>query len=450
MRALKYFFSTSHFLTLTIFFSLGLLVFTVLPDLPSTTALPDANASVGPSPNAVTRPSQASLSKQADDESYEISGELLAGDTLGKSFARNHVPPQIGAQVLAYLKQRLDFRKLRPGERYSFRVNENEELLEFIYEIGPLESYTVKQTEQGYQIDRDKKFLDSRKIRISGEVSTTLFGAFPDDIKSPKLIYAFADIFSARIDFNTETRFGDRFDLIVEEYYLAGNFIGYGPILAGRYEGNDGALLEAFRYNPSDSEALDGYFDRDGNELGASFLRSPVQFGRVSSRFTSRRMHPVLGVVRPHLGVDLAAPRGTPVMAAADGKIVFLGTNGGFGKQIIIAHGNDYRTHYGHLARFNKDLRVGSRVKQKQIIGYVGSTGISTGPHLDYRVQVHGNFKNPFSLKYRPKSILQGETLARLRKNIAPLISELYMEHANTILATSSLVVENDRRLALL
>jgi murein DD-endopeptidase MepM/ murein hydrolase activator NlpD len=448
MWALKKFLLTSHFLTLAIFGSVGMLMFFFLLDLPSSTSFTDANASIGPSTASVIQPRQASSTKQTDDQSYEISGDLLAGDTLGKSFERNHVPPQISSRILPYLQQQLDLKKLRPGAHYSFRVNAKEELLQFIYEISPLESYTLKQKNNGYQIDRDRKYVESRKVRISGEISTTLFAAFPDDIKSPRLIHAFADIFSSRIDFNTETRFGDHFDLIVEEYYLAGNFIGYGPILAGKYEGPDGALLEAFKYNPG--EDLDGYFDRDGNELGASFLRSPVSFGRVSSRFTSQRKHPVLGVVRPHLGVDLAAPLGTPVMAVADGKVVFMGTNGGFGKQIVIAHGNDYRTHYGHLSRFNKGLRVGSRVKQKRIIGYVGSTGLSTGPHLDYRVEDHGNFKNPFSIKYRPKSILQGETLAELRKNISPLISELYTENSNTIMTTSSRIIENNRQLILL
>jgi murein DD-endopeptidase MepM/ murein hydrolase activator NlpD len=449
MHALKNFLASFHFITLTVFFSLTLILFVGLMDLPINRSLKDAKAAVVAPPIGLTGLSPlASFKNDPDDESFEIRGKLLAGDTLSKSFQRHKVPTQTSSLVFKYLKQAMDFKKLRPGDRYSIRIDENNELLECVYEISALESYTVRYTDNGYQVERDKKFLETRKIRVSGEVDTTLFNAFPGEIKTPKLVYAFADIFSSRIDFNTETRSGDSFDLIVEEYYLFGDFIGYGPILAGKYERTNGELFEAFKYSPS--KDLNGYFDRHGNELRASFLRSPVRIGRVSSRFSWRRKHPILGVVRQHLGVDLAAPYGTPIMAAADGRVVSLGTNGGFGKQIIIAHGNDYRTHYGHLSRFKRGLKKGSRVKQKQIIGYVGSTGLSTGPHLDYRVQHHGAFKNPFSVKYRPKSTLKDIELAGLRDSISSLIPELYLDSSNSILAINSLTLEKDQRLSLL
>ena len=448
MQALKNFLSSSHFITLTTFCSLSMLLFIGLLDLPNGKSLKDAKASVAISLDTAKFPLTSSLSNSTVDESLEIRGELLRDDTLSKSFQRHKIPPKTSSQIFKYLKNMVDFKKLSPGNRYSIRIGQDNELLKCVYEISPLESYTVKYTDNGYQVERDKKFLETKKIRISGDINTTLFNAFPSDIKTPKLVYAFADIFSSRIDFNTETRVGDSFDLIVDEYYLFGDFIGYGPILAGKYERTSGEHFEAFKYNPSAN--LNSYFDRDGNELGASFLRSPVGIGRVSSRFSWRRKHPILGVVKQHLGIDLAAPHGTPVMAAADGKIVSVGTNGGFGKQVIIAHGNDYRTHYGHLSKFTKALKVGSRVKQKQIIGYVGSSGRSTGPHLDYRVQHHGTFKNPFSVKYRPKSTLNGEKLAGLRESIHPLISELYAKSSNYLLDISNLTVENDRQISLL
>ena len=448
MHALKNFLASFHFITLTVFCSLTMILFVGLLDLPSNKSLKDAKAAVAPALDLTGLSPLESFRNDPDDETFDIRGQLLAGDTLSKSFQRHQVPQKTRALVFKYLQQAMDFKKLRPGDRYAISIDENNELLKCVYEISALESYTIKCTDNGYQVERDKKFLETRKIRLSGEVNTTLFNAFPADIKTPKLVYAFADIFSSRIDFNTETRSGDSFDLIVEEYYLFGDFIGYGSVLAGKYERTNGELFEAFRYSPD--KDLNGYFDRNGNELGASFLRSPVRIGRVSSRFSWRRKHPILGVFRPHLGVDLAAPHGTPIMAAADGKIVSLGTNGGFGKQIIIAHGNDYRTHYGHLSRFKKGLKKGSRVKQKQIIGYVGSTGLSTGPHLDYRVQHHGTFKNPFSVKYRPKSTLKERELAGLRDSISSLILELYLDSSNSLLAINSLTLEKDQRLSLL
>lgn len=448
MNALKKFLTSIHFITLTVCCSLTMILIIGLTGLPSNNSLEDVKAAVAPSSNLTTLPSLASLSEYPNASALEISGELLKGDTLSKSFQRNKIPAKARTQVFEYLKQAMDFKKLRPGDRYSICIDENNELLKCSYEVSALESYTINKTESGYRVERDRKNLETKKIRLSGEVSTTLFNAFPDDIKTPKLVYAFADIFSSRIDFNTETRNGDTFDLIVEEYYLFDKFIGYGPVLAGKYERANGQVFEAFKYSPN--KKRDGYFDRDGNALGSSFLRSPVGIGRVSSGFTRRRKHPILGVVRPHLGIDLAAPHGTPVMAAADGKIISLGTNGGFGKQIIIAHGNDYRTHYGHLSGFTRGLKTGSRVKQKQIIGYVGSTGLSTGPHLDYRMQQNGTFKNPFSIKHQPKSILQGDELANLQKSISTLIPELYTDNANPILATSSLTLENDQQITLL
>lgn len=449
MRALKNFFSSLHFITIIFFGTLCLIIFSGIVDLPSNRTLKDAKASqtlpATPPPLPTLLTADAT---EITEESFDIRGELLTGDTLTRSFERHGVPRQVQSRIIECLEQIIDFRKLRPGDRYSIKVDEGEKLLKCVYEVSPLESYTLTHTDNGYRIERDKKILETRKIRIAGFVDTTLFDAFPGDIKTAKLVYAFADIFASRIDFNTEIRGGDHFSLIVEEYYLFDEFVGYGPVLAGNYERSNGELFEAYRYNPGDEQ--DTYFDREGRELGSSFLRSPVGIGRISSSFSLRRKHPISGVVRPHLGVDLAAPAGTPVMAAADGKIVFAGRNGGYGKQVVIAHGNEYRTHYGHLSGFKPGLRVGQKVKQKQIIGYVGSTGLSTGPHLDYRVEHNGSFQNPLSLKYRPRSVLQGDKLAELRGYISPLLSELYAGDSNTILEVGSLVLEDDRRIALL
>jgi murein DD-endopeptidase MepM/ murein hydrolase activator NlpD len=456
MHALKKFFSSPHFITLVFFGAIYLLLIGGIGALPSDKTLKDAKASLARTSAPAAAPtfiefydlkSEVKLDLE-DEEKFDIEGELYPGDTLSKSFERHGVPPQVQTRIIECLERIIDFKRPRPGARYSIKVDEGEKLLKCIYEISPIESYTLTSNDSGYQVERDKKNLETRKVRISGLVDTTLFDAFPNDIKNPKLIYAFADIFSSRIDFNTEIRGGDSFSLIVEEYYLFGEFIGYGPIQACKYERANGELFEAYKYDSGNK--LNSYFDRDGNELDSSFLRSPVRIGRISSGYSLGRKHPISGVVRPHLGVDLAAPTGTPVMAAADGKIAFVGRNGGFGNQVIIAHGNGYRTHYGHLSRFKPGLKVGQRVKQKQIIGFVGSTGITTGPHLDYRVQHNGSYTNPLFLKYRPKSILQGEQLAELQGYISPFLSELYTDNSNAILEVSNLVVEDDHRIVFL
>jgi murein DD-endopeptidase MepM/ murein hydrolase activator NlpD len=448
MQALRVFLKSFHFLTIGIFCCLGMSFFLGLLDLPESQSLRAAKAAVAGSASLSVPAAPDDFSTMLRDGFLEIHGTIREGDTLNHSFQRNKVPFQTSTQIFSTLGNMLNFNNLRPGDRYSIIVDENSNLLKCVYEVNPLESYTVKFTDDGYLAERNRIFLETRKVRISGVVDTSVFAAFPADIKTPRLVYSFADIFASRVDFNTETRPGDSFSLIVDEYYRFDEFVGYGPIQAARFERADGETFEAFRFRTDKDSAT--YFDSDGKELGASFIRSPVQIGRITSRFSRRRMHPILKVVRQHLGVDLAAPRGTPVMAAADGRIVSIGTNGGFGKQIIIAHGVDYRTHYGHFSRFKKGLKVGSMVKQKQIIGYVGSTGLATGPHLDYRVQQHGVFRNPFSVRFQPRSFLKGAELARLKEKIGDIAPKLYAEHGDSLLEVTTMSISGGQQLTML
>ena len=348
----------------------------------------------------------------------EINGILRRGESFSRALKRSKINPEIRQQIITGYKGCLDFKKLRPKDRYKVILDENGQLVKCLYESGPLEVYTLTRSEDQLTARRKEVLVESRTVTLSGIIEYSLTASFQNFKESSKLIFAFADIFASQIDFNTETRNGDRYSLVFEKYYKDDQMIGYGKIIYARYEQQLGDnVLEAFFY--TDNSGVSGYFDSEGQELRSSFIKSPVPVGRVSSRFTNRRRHPILGVVRPHLGVDLAAPFGTPVMAAADGIIKSIGRNGGFGKQIIIRHANGYESYYGHLSKYQKNLRKGSRVKQKDIIGYIGSTGLATGPHLDYRIQHNGIFKNPFSLKFKPKSILRGESLANFKEFIA-------------------------------
>ncbi|MDT8335328.1 MAG: hypothetical protein RQ753_06500, partial [Desulfurivibrionaceae bacterium] len=242
MQALKIFLRSAHFITIAFFFAscLVLIGFTTNPFGHKT--LKDAKASIAPPAVPAVSATLRETNDNNSAQTFDIQGELRQGDTLSKSFIRHGVPPAVRVRLIESLGETIDFKRLRPGDRYSIKVDDEEKLLKCVYEISPLESYTLIGTDNGYRIERDLKNLETRKIRISGEVDTTLFDAFPGEIKTPKLVYAFADIFSSRIDFNTEIRVGDRFGLIVEEYYLFGEFIGYGPILAGRYESAGGGL----------------------------------------------------------------------------------------------------------------------------------------------------------------------------------------------------------------
>lgn len=449
MQALKKFIKSVHCLTVVVFALLCLLLFTSLPK-PSTSVNPSLlPQSTVEEPTASLNDRQpANLSELITAGYNEIHGTIQRGDTLARSFEKNAVPSPIRAQFIEAFKNKVDFTNLHPGEQYSIVHDGNDRLIKSVYKVNPYTSYTASPMESGFKVVRDAVEIEVRTIAISGEISSSLFAAFPDNLQAPRLVYAFADIFASKLDFNTETMRGDRVNLIVEEYYRLNEFIGYGNILAARYLRVSGEALEAFYYAPDGKRF--SYFDSNGNELGSSFIRSPVPVGRVSSTFSHKRLHPVLAVVRPHLGIDLAAPRGTPVMAAADGKVVSMGTNGGFGKQIVIAHGGDYKTYYAHLQGYKAGLRVGSIVRQKQIIGYVGSTGLSTGPHLDYRLQHRGVFKNPFAIKFQPRSTLQGNQLLGLKQAVGSLMENLSADRQQNLIEVKSLNLVEDQKLTLL
>jgi murein DD-endopeptidase MepM/ murein hydrolase activator NlpD len=378
----------------------------------------EVTATLNASSQALSPAIATQLSEQIENDNHtEIQGVVRHGETLSKSFLRNKISSAISGQIIEGLRKCLDFRKLRPKDQYSVVLDENGELVRCVYESGPLDTYSLNRTDTGFIARKDEVHLERQTVILAGSIHSSLFTSFLELEEEPKLIYSFADIFSSKIDFNTETRDGDQFALMFEKYYKGDEFIGYGKILYARYEQKLGDKThEGFYYTADNDNG--NYYDRNGLELGASFIRSPVPVGRVSSRFTTHRKHPILGIIRPHLGVDLAAPYGTPIIAAADGKVEFVGTNGGFGKQVVLRHPGGYESYYGHLSRFKKGLRKGETVKQKEVIGYVGSTGLATGPHLDYRIQHNGVFRNPFGIQFKPKSILTGETLAEFKQHL--------------------------------
>ena len=373
------------------------------------------------------------------EEVQVVNGVLRPGDTLDSSLRKNGVPAQVRQAVLRTLADCLDFRRLRPGDAYQVEFAPDGTLRRCRYQAGPLEIYEVTPTADGYAAGRQAIEVTMQLERIEGEIATSLFDAFTAAGERPQLVYAFADIFASKIDFNTETRQGDRFVVLVPKYYKDGAFLGYGTISYAAYRGKLHQVA-GYYFRPTEDEP-GGYFDAQGNDLGSAFIRSPVPVGRITSRFTLRRRHPILGRVLPHLGVDLAAPVGTPVMATADGVVVFAGRRGGFGRQVILKHPGGFKTYYGHLSRIAKKVRKGRRVRQKQIIGYVGASGLATGPHLDYRLAQNGRFKNPFAVEFQPRRRLSKGELARFAQERQALETMLRQERQGTVLAARTITV---------
>ncbi|MEW6429377.1 MAG: M23 family metallopeptidase [Thermodesulfobacteriota bacterium] len=368
-----------------------------------------------------------------------IEGQLQRGDSLESALAREALPSEIRRAVIDSLATCLDFRKLRPNDKFTIELADDESLKRCTFESGPLEVYQVDRNDEGdLEASRIPVDVEYRLQLIEGTVSSSLFEAFTSTGEDPRVVYAFADIFGSKVDFNTESQMGDRFAAIVPKYYKGESFLGYGKILYARYE-QAGRTLQTYYYAEEN-----GYFDENGQDFGTAFLRSPVPIGRVTSNFTMRRKHPILGTVRPHLGIDLAAPTGTPIMAASDGTVIFAGRKGGFGKQVVVQHRNGVKTYYGHLSRFNKGIRSGARVAQKDIIGFVGSTGMSTGPHLDYRLEQSGKFVNPFSVRFSPRVTLAGSKLSKFKQLKQTYAAYLATAAGNNIITVKTVTVSDE------
>ncbi|MCK4675759.1 MAG: peptidoglycan DD-metalloendopeptidase family protein, partial [Gammaproteobacteria bacterium] len=240
---------------------------------------------------------------------------------------------------------------------------------------------------------------------------------------SDNIIMELANIFGWDIDFALDIRKGDNFTVLYEELYRDGEKISDGKILAADFI-NDGKIYRAVRYkNPQTSESE--YYTPDGKSMRKAFIRSPVHFSRISSGFNLKRKHPILLNKRPHRGVDYAAKSGTPIYAAGDGKVIFKGKKGGYGKVMILKHGSKYSSLYAHLKTYNRKLRVGSRVKQGQTIAYVGSTGLATGPHLHYEFRVNGVHRNPLTVRLPASNPVPKRYMDDFDLVTAPVIAQL-------------------------
>ena len=325
-------------------------------------------------------------SQPRDGQHEVIEGIIEAGSTFSRSLAEKNVPAPWIELIVSTLKPHVDFRKIKGGA-YRLVKDGKGELVKFVYEEGPTEVYEIEKDAQGYKVQKKEIPLETYLVKAIGEIRSSLFEAMDGAGEQDPLTISFAEILAWEIDFYKDVKEGDRFKIIVEKLYKGNQFIQYGTIHAVEYQSGNGRVRGI--------EYQGHYYHEDGASLRKAFLKTPLRFNRISSRFSRARKHPILGGILPHYGVDYAAPPGTPVWAVADGVVIACGWSGGFGKQVVVRHMNGYTTYYGHLSRYSSGIRSGARVKQKQIIGYVGSTGLSTGPHLDYRLAKNGGFRNP-------------------------------------------------------
>jgi len=317
------------------------------------------------------------------------------GDNLAMIFARLDLSAAQLHQVISSGKATNTLAQLYPGQQIDVRLGSDKQLEELVYIIDETNSLRVARQGGSFKSTLIQRDIEIRVAHAQGVIESSLFESGQDAGLSDKLIMELVGIFGWDIDFALDIREGDGFAVLYEEKYLDAEKIGEGSIVAAEFT-NQGKIYRAVRY--TDERGHSNYFAPTGHSMRKAFLRTPAAFSRISSRF-GKRHHPVLNRMRIHRGVDYAAPRGTPVKAAGDGKVVFLGRKGGYGKTLVIRHGGKYSTLYAHLSRFKRRLRTGQHVKQGEVIGYVGNTGLATGPHLHYEFRVNGVHRNPLTVR---------------------------------------------------
>ncbi|MED7667839.1 peptidoglycan DD-metalloendopeptidase family protein [Pseudomonas moraviensis subsp. stanleyae] len=355
------------------------------------------------------------------------------GDTLSTLFEKVGLPATSVHEVLASDKQAKQFSQLKRGQKLEFELNPEGQLTSLHSKVSDVETITLTRNDKGYSFNRVTAKPTVRTAYVHGVINSSLSQSAARAGLSHSLTMDMASVFGYDVDFAQDIRQGDEFDVIYEQKVINGKAVGTGPILSARFT-NRGKTYTAVRY--TNKQGNSSYYTADGNSMRKAFIRTPVDFARISSKFSMGRKHPILNKIRAHKGVDYAAPRGTPIKAAGDGKVLLAGRRGGYGNTVIIQHGNTYRTLYGHMQGFAKGVKTGGTVKQGQVIGYIGTTGLSTGPHLHYEFQVNGVHVDPLGQKLPMADPIAKSERARFLAQSQPLMARMDQEKA-TMLASS-------------
>ncbi|MEA1965234.1 MAG: peptidoglycan DD-metalloendopeptidase family protein [Candidatus Aerophobetes bacterium] len=348
------------------------------------------------------------------------------GQTVYESLLSAGISPQTVHLINQKLKPLFNLKRCRPGDSFELKESGDGNLI-FKYFPNSLEYYIVEESPKGtFSARKEKIPLKRVLVGAKANIRSSVYESMRNEGVSPQLINRFTDIFSWDIDFFTEPRRGDTIKLIWERYLsLEGKIIKEGKILSAQYINAKRDLTAIFF---QDKDGHSDYYTPQGNSLRKSFLRSPLKYSRISSYFSYHRFHPILRIYRPHLGIDYAAPPGTPVSAIAEGRVIFKGWKGGFGNFIKIKHSHGITSSYGHLYRFARSLRRGKKVEQGQVIGYVGSTGLSTGPHLDFRITKQGRYVNFLKTEFPRAEPVNSAYLNEFKK-----VSQKYLNHLSTL-----------------
>lgn len=400
----------------------GLLLWHTERMTPIAPAAPVASATP-PSPAISPAPQHAPPQVQPQQASLAATIEVIVGrnDTLDRIFRRMALDTSDLARIrdLPGIRQSLDF--LRPGDAIEVTHTDGE-IRTLTRKVSETQTLKVVRDASGFAVQMIDHPVELHPRTATARIDSSLFESAASAGMSEQLALELANIFAWDIDFVLDIRDGDSFTVVYNQVFQDGRYLHDGDILAAEFV-NDGRIYRAVRY--VSSVGVSGYYTPQGLPMRKAFLRTPVEFTRISSRFNPHRHHPILNLIRGHMGTDYAAPVGTPVRAASDGRVSFKGRKGGYGNALMLAHTRGVSTLYGHLSRYAKNLRNGDRVHQGQVIAYVGMTGLATGPHLHYEYLMNGVHKDPEKVQLPAAEPLSADALQTFQAQCAPLLARL-------------------------
>ena len=346
---------------------------------------------------------------------------VRSGQTLGEIFEQQGIASTELARLLDHQGKVAGLCHIHPGDEFAFRRNADGAIQALRYDRDDQARVIVNFGKDGLSEEVISRNVERRTHVGRGTIESSLFGAAAEAGMSDTMVLQLADAFGYDIDFAQDLRVGDSFTVIYDDVYRDGERLHDGNIIAATFI-NRGKRYSAFRF--TDAKGDTKFYSEDGRPLKKTFLRTPVDFTRITSLFSAGRLHPILGTMRAHKGVDYAAPQGTAIRAAGEGKVAFRGWQAGYGNVVILQHGGHYSTLYGHMSHFASE-QVGQHVSQGQTIGYVGMTGLATGPHLHYEFRVDGAHRDPLTVTTLPPEPLPAGELAQFRTQTQPMLAKL-------------------------
>ncbi|MGQ0528351.1 MAG: peptidoglycan DD-metalloendopeptidase family protein [Panacagrimonas sp.] len=347
--------------------------------------------------------------------------KIQTGQTLSTLFEAQGLSPDQWMAILDLGNDARQLKRIKAGDTLELRKS-GDQLLELRYALDEVRTLQVRRQDQGFESNTITAELDRSTRTITGTIDSSLFHAGQKAGLPVRMVMELADLFRYDVDFALDLRDGDRFTVVFEEWFKDGKKLRDGDMLAAEFV-NQGKVHRAVRFK--DVQGRSAFYTPQGESLRKAFFRSPLDVVRISSHFNLKRRHPILNTIRAHKGTDYAAASGTPIKATGEGRVKFVGVKGGYGRVVVIQHGSQYETLYAHLSRYRPGLKVGAKVTQGQVIGYVGSSGLATAPHLHYEFRVNGVHKNPVSIVMPRANPIPRNELAVFHAHVAPLLAQI-------------------------